>query len=349
MCVCPCGAHHGSVFSWNFKLKAVTLMTAIACPFLLGESRTLLDVVCACSEKIQCVHDALCGTHIIVSKNMWCIQRRMCHRRCMLREWAEVTQDERLHEWAQHCAGRCGAWDLISPAKATGQLITLRGIPEWWQGHWFSRNSEVDRSRFGYHDGSCPLRDDRNRLTAFSPYLCKSEVFDSKKREWLQKCSRRLQKLLFGTMSTKHLAQAALGIECMKAVLQDERWIPRLCQAQHLVDPWLIRPMQIECTRQSQESLVVRAVEDLLGELQALVEVISLTAVLGDLFSAKKPSRHTLSTLGTVTVPIVRVMATRDQAIYAQEDQGMEKETEQLVVLESLGGQSIILCSHFVS
>ena len=148
---------------------------------LLGDCPTLTHAVC---ERLQAVEDAICGQRMAICKRMWCSQHRMCHSRCMLREWQRVTGDQRFQERAEHCAGRCAGWDLVPS--------TVAGAAEW-QGHWFVVCPDVDMSRLGYHHEGCPLRNDRNNLNIHTPMSCSTKVFDSKKRAWLQKCQRKLR------------------------------------------------------------------------------------------------------------------------------------------------------------
>ena len=307
--------HISATSSWNFGPKVG--MTAIACEFLLGSS--LKDLRDAIVQKVDQLMDSKCLLNIAICKKLWCTGHRMCHNHCMLREWANLTQDPCLKTHAERCAGRCVAWDLLPSDQPAGDA-------KLWEGHWFTNNEEVDRTRLGYHHSACPLRGDRNVLAPHEIFTCRSEVFGTKKKSWLRRCCLRLQQIDFQKVDMK----LALEIEMIKEVLGDENWIPELCGAEHLVDPWLIHPISVDCVRQKRASHVCRNIKDLLAELELLHSAMMLSSVLGELFSGKRPS---LRKLNPVPVPDVVIPMSSEQE---------EAEIQMDDVVESFG------CNYYI-
>ena len=263
----------------------------------------------------------------------------MCHRQCMLQSFAATTHDPHLHYLAQRCAGRCMAWDLI-PRGRSPWLSEGAGA-EKWEGHWFTTASDVDKSRLGYHDSRCPLRNDRdNDLSPTTRIVCQSQVFDSNKKAWLQACCGRLQEMQCKETEVRKMLKWALSIEQMQSVLSSGSWIPAHCGSKHVVDPWSIGQRAVDCTRLYSPSHVVQRVGNLCRDLQLLLEGILLSAVLGDLFSMKKPSRQTL---GFVPANIRLTFPEQTQEQEDEEDAQMDEDTHHLPVLQNFGQHFPIL------
>ena len=71
-------------------------------------------------------------------------------------------------------------------------------------------------------------------------------------------------------MNTKDMFKLALAVEYMKEVVSDGNWIPEICEAQHVVDPWGVQPKTVVCQREVKPLSAVEAVETLLKEFQVL-------------------------------------------------------------------------------
>ena len=128
----------------------------------------------------------------------------------------------------------------------------------------------------------------------------------------------------------------ALEIECMKAVIADEKWVPATCSAQHVVDPWDIHPQTVACTRQKKTEHILKPVDDLLDQLQVLLEFLSAAAILHGLFAEKVPSKRTLGTM-PVHVPLTSPEPMQPQDAGREE----EEDGDQIEVTQSFAATNL--------
>ena len=85
--------------------------------------------------------------------------------------------------------------------------------------------------------------------------------------------------------TTKDMSKMALAVECPKEVVSDGNWIPEICEAQHVVDPWGVQPKRVVCQSKVKPLRAVEAVQNRLKEFRVLLEFISAEAMLHGLFA----------------------------------------------------------------
>lgn len=146
-------------------------------------------------------------------------------------------------------------------------------------------------------------------------------------------------------MNATNLFRNAVEIESIKSTLSHQNWIPSICGAQCVVDPWSIHPVTVNCERRTSPLHVVEINEGLIADLQSLVEGLSAAAVLTSLFSDKNPSKRTL---GTLSVNVVFKPADPEPKDIKQQDPQSEEEDPDQLVTQSFVGNSINLLFLFL-
>ena len=278
---------------------------------------------------VQRAHEALaqaavekCPQKILVRQRDWCVGARACHARCMLQQWHRETGDAFFGQRAEHCAGRCVAWDRVVGCQGADV--------ECWHGHWFTSSPEVDRRWLGYHAAHCPLRNSRNIDEPSQRFTCNAPVF-ARGHERLASLQESLAKILAALSSSRptpsDLLRMSLRVESIINVLtHDELGV--VCEGFHHVNPWGITPRSYACHRKHAVWQVAEALHSACADLQDAFQLLSAAHVLGNLFVNKSfhkaCSSRTLAA-GWVLIPY-------DPPVEAEQEQ-----ESQPVVIQSLG------------
>jgi len=202
-----------------------------------------------------------------------CIGHRMCHRKCMLKEWFRMTGDPSFN---CSCAGRCVAWDLVlRPEEHQGECIQI------WCGRHFIRCPEVDMEseefRLGLHSQHCFWARRRN---TYRGKKCQHGVVSDDHANQLKIAQQKLQ--LTAQELSKNSARFNRLLLRTESVLQSLARTTASCGAAlHIENEVFL------CRRVGDHPKVRAFLEAACADVYELFHALSTVAVLGSLLEKK--------------------------------------------------------------
>lgn len=252
-----------------------------------------------------------------------CIGHRMCHRKCMLKEWFRMTGDPSFN---CSCAGRCVAWDLVlRPEEHQGECIEI------WCGRHFIRRPEVDMEseefRLGLHSQHCFWARRRN---TYRGKKCQHGVVSDDHANQLKIAQQKLQ--LTAQELSKNSARFNRLLLRTESVLQSLARTTASCGAAlHIENEVFL------CRRVGDHPKVRAFLEAACADVYELFHVLSTVAVLGSLLEKKVVMPATSLPANLPLVP------ESDASTQQDDESGGSPEDTYTEVIQSLDSKSHIL------
>ena len=261
-----------------------------------------------------------------------CIGHRMCHRKCMLREWFRMTGDPIFEEKSFVCGGRCVAWDLVlRPEEHQDEFF------ECWYGRHFVRSTEVDMDseefRLGLHSRHCCWAGRRNTVAAYRDQRCQHGVLSDDHTNQLKIAQRKLQ--LTAQELSKKSARFNRLLLRTESVLQSLQRTTASCSARFQIENEVFR-----CRRRGEHPKVRAFLEAASADVYEVFHALSTVAVLGSLLERKVIMPATSLPVNLALVPEIDAPTQQDDEL------GGSPEDSCTEVIQSLDSKSHIPCTH---
>lgn len=230
-----------------------------------------------------------------------CIGHRMCHRKCMLKEWFRMTGDPNFNF---SCAGRCVGWDLVlRPEEHQDERI------ESWYGWHFIRCPEVDMEseefRLGLHSQHCFWAGKRNTVATCRSKKCQHGVLSDDHANQLKIAQQKLQ------LTAQELSKSSARLNRLllrtESVLQSLARTTASCGARLQIEGEVFH-----CRRIGEHPKVRAFLESARADVYEVFHVLSTVAVLGSLLETKVVMPATSLPVNLALVPEIDAPARQD-------------------------------------
>ena len=261
-----------------------------------------------------------------------CIGHRMCHQKCMLREWFRMTGDPIFEEKSFVCGGRCVAWDLVlRPEEHQDECI------ESWYGQHFIRCPEIDMDseefRVGLHSQHCFWAGRRNTVATYRDQKCQHGVLSDDHVNQLKIAQQKLQ--LTAQELSKKSARVNRLLLRTESVLQSLARTTASCGARLVLDNGVFY-----CRRRGDHPKVRAFLEAACADVYEVFHALSTVAVLASLLEKKVIMPATSLPFNLALVPEIDAPTQQD------DESGGSPEDTYTEVIQSLDSKSFILCTH---
>lgn len=256
-----------------------------------------------------------------------CIGHRMCHRKCMLKEWFRMTGDPNFNF---SCAGRCVGWDLVlRPEEHQDERI------ESWYGWHFIRCPEVDMEseefRLGLHSQHCFWAGKRNTVATCRSKKCQHGVLSDDHANQLKIAQQKLQ------LTAQELSKSSARLNRLllrtESVLQSLARTTASCGARLQIEGEVFH-----CRRIGEHPKVRAFLESARADVYEVFHVLSTVAVLGSLLETKVVMPATSLPVNLALVPEIDAPARQD------DESGGSPQDTCTEVIQSLDSKSHSLC-----